>query len=120
MTIRLRKPVKLLEWGTGTNTTNQKWEQCGEGRIQSCKRKDGFTTMIVDLTGKFEKQNLRDDTVKVAQLGEGMAPHAEKWGAIKDRWGEVAMGLLKSIDNTGGKTVVTIEIPAATKVSNLG
>jgi hypothetical protein len=49
MTIRLRKPVRLLEWGTGTNTTNQKWEQCGEGKIQSCKRKDGVTTMVVEM-----------------------------------------------------------------------
>jgi hypothetical protein len=120
MTIRLRKPVRLLEWGTGTNTTNQKWEQCGEGKIQSCKRKDGVTTMVVEMTSKFEKRNLRDDTVKVAQLGEGMAPHAEKWGVVKDRWGEVAMGLLKAIQNDGGRTVITIEIPAATKVSNLG
>jgi hypothetical protein len=49
-----------------------------------------------------------------------MAPHAEKWGVVKDRWGEVAMGLLKAIQNDGGRTVITIEIPAATKVSNLG
>jgi hypothetical protein len=120
MTIRLRKPVRLLEWGTGTNTTNQKWEPCGEGKIQSCKRKNNVTTMVVEVDGKFQKQNLRDDTIKVAQLGEGMAPHAEKWGAVKDRWGEVAMGMLKGIDSSGAKTVLTIEIPAATKVSNLG
>src|SRR6185295_9659269 len=120
MTIRLHKPVKLLEWGTGTNTTNQRWIEFGEGKIQSCKRKENITTMVVELKGPFKKENLRDDTVKVAQLGEGMAPHAEKWGEIKDRCGEVAMGKIKGIDNAAGNAVVSIEISAATKVSRVG
>jgi hypothetical protein len=114
--IRVNKPVKLLEWGAGTNTTNQRWEEMGEGTIKSAKRKDGVTTLIVAVKGSINKRNVRDDSVKVAQLGEGMTPHAERWGKIADRWGEVAMGKLKSIDTTEGTTVINIEIKAATKV----
>ncbi len=115
--IRLRKPVKLLEWGIGTNTTNQRWEEFASGKILVAKRREGVMNMEVEVDA-VNKRNLKDDSVKVAQLGEGMAPHAEKWGAIPDRWGEVAFGKIKAIDTSGGKPVVHIEISAATKVTN--
>lgn len=114
--IRLNKPVKLLEWGEGTNTTNQRWEEMGEGSIKSAKRKEYITMMVVEVKGSIAKRNIRDDSVKVAQLGEGMAPHAERWGTIKDRWGEVAMGKIKSIESSGGNTLIQIEIKNATKM----
>jgi hypothetical protein len=114
--IRLNKPVRLLEWGKGTSTQNQNWRMMAEGKILSCKRSGGTATMVVEIPGSLEKENQEDDTVKVAQLGEGMAPMARKWGEIKDRWGEVAMGRLKSMEGSGGKTVIAIEIAAATKV----
>src|SRR5947207_8252629 len=115
--IRLRKPVKLLEWGQGTNTTNQRWEEMANGKILVAKREHGVMNMQVEIDGAFTKKNPKDDSVKVAQLGEGMAPHAEKWGTITDRWGEVAMGKIKNVDSSGSKSVVHIEITAATKVT---
>ena len=72
--------------------------------------------MVVELKGQLNKNNQQDDHVKVAQLGEGMAPYAERWGKIKARWGEVAMGRLKSVESAGNKSRVHIEISAATKV----
>ena len=108
--IRLNKPVKLYEWGEGTNTVNQVWKELGEGKITSAKRKDLVTTLEVELGGSFAKGNSRDNAIKVAQQGEGMT-------ARSDKWGEVAIGRLKSVDSAGGKSVVAIEIPVATKIS---
>jgi len=113
--IRTDKPVKLLEWDLGTNTTNQRWQDIGKGVILSTKRKDGVTTMVVEIEGRLQKQNPNDNTVKVAQLEEGMAPRAKKWGEITPRWGEVAMGKISSIEEQGFKSKVNIEISAATK-----
>jgi len=114
--IRPNKPVKLLEWGLGTNTMNQRWEDMAEGSILSAKRQDGVMEMVVEIKGSLNKKNSQDSTVKVAQLGEGMAPLSERWGIIKPRWGEVAMGKLKSVESVGNKSRVHIEIDAATKV----
>lgn len=114
--IRPNKPVKLLEWGLGTNTTNQVWAEIGEGTIVSAKRSGGVMNMVVELKGQLNKKNSESDYIKVAQMGEGMTPYAERWGKIKSRWGEVAMGKLKSVESAGSKSRVHIEIDAATKV----
>lgn len=103
--IRLSKPVKLYEWGEGTNTTNQIWSEVGTGQIVSAKTRDGITTLTVELAAQLAKKNDRDNSIKMAQLGEGMTARSE-------RWGEVAVGYLKS---TAGKTV-EIEVPFATKI----
>jgi hypothetical protein len=102
--IRIRKPVRLLEWGEGTNTTNQVWTAIGEGRIVRKQGNAGLTTLTIEMSSPVEKKNRQDNSIKIAQEGEGMAANSK-------RWGEVAMGFLKSVD---GKTV-SIEIPTATK-----
>jgi len=108
--IRLGKPVRLLEWGEGTNTKNQIWETIGEGVLHNkLKRFKGLTTLIIEVNGTVTKKNEKDNHIKIAQPGEGMVPH-------KDNWGEVAMGTLKSIEKQNGKTVVEIEIPGAVKM----
>ncbi len=107
--IRPNKPVKLLEWGAGTNTLNQVWNELAEGDILSAKRQDGVMTMVVQVKGAVGKKNPADDAIKVAQKGEGMTSHSDKWG-------EVAMGRLKAIEALAGKTIVQVEIEAATKV----
>ncbi|HEY9792799.1 MAG TPA: hypothetical protein V6D22_20525, partial [Candidatus Obscuribacterales bacterium] len=91
----------------GTNTTNQVWTVIGEGRIVRHQKKPGITTFTVEMAGTFEKKNSKDNTIKIAQQGEGMA-------AVSNRWGEVAMGVVKSVES-GGK-VVNIEVSAATKL----
>ncbi len=105
--IRLSKPVKLLEWGEGTNTLNQIWTEIGQGRVVSERTKNGLTTLTIQLSKGLEKKNPRDNSIKVAQQGEGLTGRS-------DSWGEVAMGQLRSVESGG--TVVVIEIPAATKV----
>jgi len=108
--IKISKPVQLLEWGEGTNTNNQNWSLMAKGSISSKpKRKEGVTTIIVEVSGQLEKKNAKDDSVKVMQQGEGMTP-------FTDKWGEVAMGRLRSIEKSGGKTLVYIDVQAATKV----
>jgi hypothetical protein len=107
--IRVRKPIQLLEWGIGTNTTNQIWSIAGQGRISSYKMKDGLTTLFVDLEKAFDKKNQQDNSLKLTQPGEGMTGNS-------DRWGEVAMGVVKAVEN-GGRRVI-VEIFTATKVDN--
>lgn len=109
--IRPNKPVKLLEWGQGTTTLNQVWSEIGTGTIRSHPQKDGLTTLVIELTGPFEKKNKKDDSIKIAQQGEGMAARSEMWG-------EVAMGKLRSTESDGGKSVVYIDILTAAKISN--
>jgi hypothetical protein len=105
--IRLSKPVKLLEWGEGTNTTNQRWIEMGTGNIVGKpKTVDGITTLIVNIGGTVKKSNANDDTIKVAQVGEAMTPLSQT------SWGEVAYGRLKSVD---GNTV-EVELKVAVKV----
>lgn len=112
--IRLGKPVQLYEWGIGTTTLNQIWILCGNGSLLSGpKIKMGLTEIAVKLEGKFKKQNEKDDTIKIMQQGEGMTPASA-------RWGEVAMGRLKSVNKEGGQTIVYIEIKSAIKVGKGG
>ena|SRR5579883_386508 len=105
--IRIRKPLRLYEWGQGTNTTNQIWSSSGEGKIVAYKVKDGLTTLTVDLSSPIIKNNEKDNSLKLTQPGEGMTANAE-------RWGEVATGTLKAIES-GGKRI-EVEIPYATKI----
>ncbi|MBX9939164.1 MAG: hypothetical protein K2Y32_07925 [Candidatus Obscuribacterales bacterium] len=110
--IKLSKPVQLLQWGEGTNTTNQRWIEVGKGRIAGKpRREDGITDVVIVLDGSLNKIDAKRETdfVKIMQQGEGMTPRA-------DRWGEVAMGTLKSVSSSGGQTLVTIAVKAATKV----
>jgi len=111
--IRLGKPVQLLEWGQGTNTTNQVWTPFAEGSIEGKPRTtDGVTNLIVAIDGKLQKKNGSDDYVKVMQQGEGMTPASQKWG-------EVAMGTLSKIDESGSKTHLHISLRGAIKVGRL-
>ncbi len=108
--IRLGKPVQLYEWGVGTNTLNQIWMPCGKGSLLSGpKIRMGAAEVAIRLDGPFEKKNPKDDSIKIMQQGEGMTP-------TSDKWGEVAMGRLKSVSSEGGQTVVTIEVKSAIKI----
>lgn len=95
-----------MEWGLGTNTTNQKWTEIGEGTFSSRVVKDGITTLTIQTKSSLNRSNDKDDSVKLCQLGEGMS-------ACSEYWGEVAIGHIKSVS---GSTVV-VEIPFATKIS---
>lgn len=109
--IRLSKPVQLLEWGEGTNTTNQRWIELGTGKIiTKPKFSDGITTILVQLDGKVAKQNPQDDTIKMMQKGEGMTP-------CSDKWGEVAYGRIRNISSDTGNSVVELEVKTAVKHS---
>lgn len=108
--LRLSKPVQILEWGEGTNTTNQIWTPMGEGKVvNNPKPKDGVTLVQVEVPGNPAKQNTKDQTVKLVQAGEGMTPQS-------DMKGEVAFGRLKGIVSQGGSSIVEVEIPFAIKV----
>jgi hypothetical protein len=111
--IRLGKPVQVLEWGVGTNTTNQNWNEIAKGRLfGKPKTKLGITTIAIEIEGSLSrKNNGANEFVKVMQQGEGMTPHS-------DRWGEVAMGSIAAVKNEGGKTVLEITTDAAMKVGN--
>ncbi|MCC7529799.1 MAG: hypothetical protein IT342_14850 [Candidatus Melainabacteria bacterium] len=111
--IRIGKPVQLLEWGQGTNTTNQNWTKFAEGTIEGKPRcVDGVTNVIIAIEGKLHKKNGADDYVKIMQQGEGMTPASQKWG-------EVAMGTLSSVDDSSGKTLLNIALRGATKLGKL-
>lgn len=105
--IRVAKPIRLLEWGQGTNTTNQIWSVAGEGRIVRHVMRNGLTTLQVELSAPLNKQNPDNKQIKLAQEGEGMT-------GASQRWGEVAMANLTSVEQ-GGRVVV-LEIPTATKI----
>ena len=107
--IRERKPVRLLEWGEGTNTLNQVWSVAGEGKIVKKQMKDGVTTLVIQLNGPLDKKNGKDNSIKLAQVSEGMSSHSS-------RWGEVAIGTLKAVEQ-GGRTV-QVEILTATKIDS--
>ncbi len=110
--IRLGKPVRLLEWGEGTNTFNQTWTTIGQGVLHNkLKRYAGSTILVVEVDGPVEKKNDKSKDIKILQPGEGMTPYP-------DYWGEVAMGNLKSIVNQGNKTIVQIELAHAAKMAN--
>lgn len=104
--IRRSKPVQLLEWGQGTNTTNQNWNVFAQGRIlKAGKAVNGIRVIAVEVDGDLDKKNLRDDTIKITQQGQGMTP-------TPDKWGEVAYGRLKHIENK----VVEVEVKIAVKI----
>lgn len=110
--IRLGKPIRLLEWGEGTNTHNQTWDTIAEGVLRNQpKRYAGLTTLLVEVDGPVTRKNEKSKAIKVMQTGEGVV-HSPNY------WGEVAMGNLKSISNHNGKTVVEIEVASATKMGN--
>lgn len=107
--IRTGKKIQLLEWGEGTNTTNQIWTKIGEGRITRHTMRDGLTTLHISLDSAIARKSdkARPD-IKLAQQGEGMA------GGSGDRWGEVASGYLTAVED-GGRVAV-VEILTATKI----
>jgi len=108
--IRIGKPVKLLEWGEGTTTLNQRWIDLCSGDLRTKpKVMAGTVLLAVELRGDLKKQNEKDDWIKVCQPCEGMTP-------TPDKWGEVALGRLKSIEQEGGKKVAYIEIKTAIKI----
>jgi hypothetical protein len=112
--IRLGKKVQLVEWGEGTSTLNQNWNVLGEGTLKAKpKVKMGATLIHVEMDGKVLKKNPNDDSIKIMQKGEGMTPGSE-------RWGEVAMGRLKSMETDGGKTIIEVEVKTAMKVGGGG
>ena len=109
--IRLSKPVQLLEWGAGTSSVTMNWSPIASGTIRSKPTaEDGITTLVVQVQGAVEKKNLKDDSIKVVQQGEGMTPRS-------DVWGEVAFGRLQKVASEGGQTVAYIEIKGAAKYS---
>ena len=83
----------------------------GDGKIISVKREDGNTIMEIEIKGRLAKQNPNDDSIKVAQLGEGMSPLAERWGKVTTRWGEVAMGRIRAVDDRSIKSIISVEVP---------
>ncbi len=104
--IRFNKAVKIMEWGQGTNTTNQKWDEIGEGTFISRKIKDGITTLTIQTRANVVRKNVKDNSVKLCQAGEGMAAGSEHWG-------EVASGNITAISDN----LVVIEISCAIKIS---
>lgn len=112
--IKLSKPVQILQWGEGTNTTNQRWIEIAKGKFAGRpKTVQGLTTILIELDGSINKVDAKRevDFVKIMQKGEGMTPHA-------DRWGEVAMGTIKGVVSDNGRQILQIETKAATKVGN--
>jgi hypothetical protein len=105
--IRRAKPIRLYEWGEGTNTLNQIWTQIGEGKIVQVKSVAGQTTLTIECRQPVHKKNTNDKSIKLMQEGEGMT-------ARSDRWGEVAMGQIKG---PGGSSV-EVEILTAIKIDN--
>ncbi len=95
-----------MEWGEGTNTLNQVWSELAEGKFVKRTMIDGVTTLTIQAKSSVSRKNSKNDTVKLAQLGEGMSANSE-------RWGEVAVGQVKSV--SGDQLV--IELPYATKIS---
>lgn len=104
--IRRSKPVQLLEWGQGTSQSNQNWTEFGKGKIVGDKKTaEGHRIITIQLSGACDKKNSRDESVKIAQEGEGMTPTPGKWG-------EVAFGRLKSVSGS----TVEVEVKVAVKV----
>jgi hypothetical protein len=110
--IRLGKPVQVLEWGVGTNTTNQRWTEIAKGRfVSKPKLVDGLTVVQIEVEGSVTRHDSGNDFVKLMQQGEGTVPASQTWG-------EVAMGTIGPLVNQSGKTVIEVKIKAATKYSN--
>jgi hypothetical protein len=108
--IRVGKPVQLFEWGEGTTTMNQTWDKIADGvLLNKGKYSMGATMLMIEVSGSVTRKNEKSDAIKVFQQGEAMTPQSE-------RWGEVAMGKLKSIEASGGKSVVNIVLHGAAKI----
>lgn len=104
--IRFNKAVKIMEWGQGTNSTNQKWDEIGEGTFTSRSVKNGITTLTIQTRGNVARKNDKDNSVKLCQQSEGTAAGSEHWG-------EVASGKITAL--TGN--LVVVEISQAVKIS---
>ena len=108
--IRLGKPVQLLEWGAGTSTSNQNWRVIAEGKLRNkAKVLKGTTIIVVELGAPLKRENEGNNSIKVVQKGELMTHHSE-------RWGEVAMGQLHSVQKEKGKNVAYIVVTDAAKI----
>jgi hypothetical protein len=108
--MRLGKPVQLFEWGIGTNTLNQIWILAGQGELRAKPKYKAGLTEVAVVVKEFKKTNDKDDSIKIMQQGEGMTP-------VSDKWGEVAMAQLKSVEKTAaGETIVHLEIKMAIKI----
>ena len=94
-----------MEWGVGTNTSNQKWTEIAEGTFSQRIVKDGITTLTIQTKG-VSRKNTETNSIKLCQKGEGMA-------ACSEHWGEVASGEIKSVS---GNTMEVV-ISHATKIS---
>jgi hypothetical protein len=104
--IRFNKAVKIMEWGEGTNSTNQRWEEIAEGTFKTREFKDGITILTIQTKNNVAPKNQKDNTVKLCQQGEGTTANSEFWG-------EVASGNVTSI--TGN--LVVVEISQCVKIS---
>lgn len=110
--IRTAKKVQLLEWGEGTNTLNQVWSIVGTGKITRHSVKKGEATLQITLDAPIQRKTDKANPIlKLAQQGEGMAGGS-------DRWGEVASGVLQSVE--GGGRVITVQVTGATKLDTRG
>jgi hypothetical protein len=122
--IRLGKETQLCEWGTGTSTLTQVWTPIGTGALKAkAKNKMGATIIHVEVDGKVEKKNDKDPNLKIMQKGESMTPTVAKGDAATqppERWGEVAIGVLKGIRTEGSKSIVEVEISNALKIGTAG
>ncbi len=108
--IRVGKPVQLFEWGEGTTTVTQTWDKIAEGVLMNKgKYSMGSTILVIEINGSVTRKNEKNDTIKIFQQGEVMTPQSE-------RWGEVAMGKLQSIETKGGKSVVNVVLHGAAKI----
>ena len=104
--LRFNKAVKIMEWGQGTNSINQNWNEIGEGSFVSRRVKNGITILTIQTKAPVVRTNDKINSVKLCQQGEGVASCSEYWG-------EVASG---NINSLSGNTVV-VEVCQAVKIS---
>ena len=75
--IRLGKPVQVLEWGKGTNTTNQNWNEIAKGRLFGKPKTKLGNHNYCHRNRRLpcrRKNDGANEFVKVMQQGEGMTP----------------------------------------------
>jgi hypothetical protein len=121
--IRLGKETQLCEWGLGTSTLNQVWTPIGTGSLKAkAKNKMGATIIHIEVEGKVEKKNDKDNLLKVMQKAESMTPvyKGESTTAPAERWGEVAIGTFKGVRTEGNISIVEVEISGALKIGTGG
>lgn len=108
--LKRHQPVKLYEWGQGTNTVNQVWNEIAEGSLDDARRRaDGVTEVKVSIEGAFKKTNPNDDSIKLTQRNSNLTPASEAWG-------EAAVARLVSFESKGSTSFVKLEVHTATKV----